>query len=151
MTTKQIGSETRAQRRRREQAEGAVSTSLSALMLSEKSKEFSVFFKGQEYIFSYKELPWGTHLEQVSKNWDGDVFNISGYYEDMLLETLLSFPDGSRPTRSVLRKFHPDIFYQLQEMVPKPSMGEAIENGKKGLKPPLEEEELDEIVNDSQE
>lgn len=148
--TKRLGDETRQQRRAKVKTEVATSTSLQELFTSAIPQEKVILFSGVEYVFEYKDVPWGAFLKHIEAAWVSvngvDRFNIEQYYEDMLLDALVSFPDGSNPTRSILKKFHPEVFFQLQDIIPKPSFGSEIDEVKKASKVPLEMEEEEEIL-----
>ena len=146
---RQIGSETRQMRRARErdqEKEENVSEDIRALLRNDRPKEINISYQGAEYIFMYKDVPWGSYLKHIEASWyqiDGqDKFNLEQYYEDMLLDSLLSFPGGGNPTRSILKQFQPEVFFQLQTIIPKPSFGGELEETKKESMPSLVEEEI---------
>ena len=140
MTTKGIGNKNRAQRRR----EAGENQSLSELMMDTSIQEHIVKHKGKEFIFPYKTLDWKTWMKHMGNNWRSDgTFDIGKYYEDMLLDSIQSFPGGAGPTRSVMQSFDPMIMFQLMDIVPKPTLGEDMEESKKELTPSQEEMEAE--------
>ncbi len=157
MVNKQIGSETRQMRRAREQSQAKVEENVSEdmklLMRSDKPKELHIAYKGQTFIFTYKDVPWGSYLKHIEGSWytasGQDRFNLEQYYEDMLLDSLLGFPGGGNPTRSVLKNLQPEVFFQLQTIIPKPSFGGELEETKKEYNPPSMEMEEEELENES--
>ncbi len=135
-------------RRQKERSGEEATGSMRDLLRNDRPLEKVIIYNGNKYVFTYKNVPWGSYLKFIESAWreiNGvSSFDIGQYYEDMLLDSLISFPGDGNPTRSILRQLHPEVFFQLQTIIPKPSFGGEVDESKKELTQQLEEEELQE-------
>lgn len=117
---------------------------IEALMKNRGQREFKFAMKGQEWVFKMQELSWGRHLQIIEECWYlapnvedprqvDRKFDLPKYYEDVLMDVIVELPDGSSPTRPVLRQLSSPVITKLitSGFVPSPLLNDEAEEVKK--------------------
>ena len=100
-----------------------VGTDSGILFASEETKTLEIIFKGQKWVFTYKDLTWGdknTCVDQAQEWNNGEfTFSVNTYYVKALSLMLVDTP--IRPiTETTLAKLDRRIGEQLIAIVPNP-------------------------------
>jgi len=100
-----------------------VGTDSGILFASEEIKTLEIIFKGQKWVFTYKDLTWGDKNACVdqAQEWDNGEFkfSVNTYYVKALSMMLVDTP--IRPiTETTLAKLDRRIGEQLIAIVPNP-------------------------------
>ena len=100
-----------------------VGTDSGILFASEETKTLEIIFKGQKWVFTYKDLTWGDKNACVdqAQEWDNGEFkfSVNKYYVKALSLMLVDTP--IRPiTETTLAKLDRRIGEQLIAIVPNP-------------------------------
>jgi len=100
-----------------------VGTDSGSLFASEETKTLEIIFKGQKWVFTYKDLNWGDKNACVdqAQEWDSGEFkfSVNKYYVKALSLMLVDTP--IRPiTETTLAKLDRRIGEQLISIVPNP-------------------------------
>ena len=100
-----------------------VGTDSGILFASEETKTLEIIFKGQKWVFTYKDLTWGDKNACVdqAQEWDNGEFkfSVNTYYVKALSMMLVDTP--IRPiTETTLAKLDRRIGEQLIAIVPNP-------------------------------
>lgn len=100
-----------------------VGTDSGSLFASEETKTLEIIFKGQKWVFTYKDLNWGDKNACVdqAQEWDNGEFkfSVNKYYVKALSLMLVDTP--IRPiTETTLAKLDRRIGEQLISIVPNP-------------------------------
>ena len=100
-----------------------VGTDSGSLFASEETKTLEIIFKGQKWVFTYKDLNWGDKNACVdqAQEWDNGEFkfSVNKYYVKALSLMLVDTP--IRPiTETTLAKLDRRIGEQLIAIVPNP-------------------------------
>ena len=100
-----------------------VGTDSGILYASEETKTLEIIFKGQKWVFTYKDLTWGDKNACVdqAQEWDNGEFkfSVNKYYVKALSLMLVDTP--IRPiTETTLAKLDRRIGEQLIAIVPNP-------------------------------
>ena len=112
-----------------------VGTDSGILFASEETKTLEIIFKGQKWVFTYKDLTWGdknTCVDQAQEWNNGEfTFSVNTYYVKALSLMLVDTP--IRPiTETTLSKLDRRIGEQLIAIVPNPvESTEEVEELKK--------------------
>ena len=112
-----------------------VGTDSGSLFASEETKTLEIIFKGQKWVFTYKDLNWGDKNACVdqAQEWDNGEFkfSVNKYYVKALSLMLVDTP--IRPiTETTLAKLDRRIGEQLVAIVPNPvEMPGEVEDLKK--------------------
>ena len=112
-----------------------VGTDSGILFASEETKTLEIIFKGQKWVFTYKDLTWGDKNACVdqAQEWDNGEFkfSVNKYYVKALSLMLVDTP--IRPiTETTLAKLDRRIGEQLVAIVPNPvEMPGEVEDLKK--------------------
>ena len=112
-----------------------VGTDSGILFASEETKTLEIIFKGQKWVFTYKDLTWGdknTCVDQAQEWNNGEfTFSVNTYYVKALSLMLVDTP--IRPiTETTLAKLDRRIGEQLVAIVPNPvEMPGEVEDLKK--------------------
>jgi len=112
-----------------------VGTDSGSLFASEETKTLEIIFKGQKWVFTYKDLNWGDKNSCVdqAQEWDNGEFkfSVNKYYVKALSLMLVDTP--IRPiTETTLAKLDRRIGEQLISIVPNPvEAPEEVEELKK--------------------
>ena len=112
-----------------------VGTDSGSLFASEETKTLEIIFKGQKWVFTYKDLNWGDKnacVDQAQEWENGEFkFSVNKYYVKALSLMLVDTP--IRPiTETTLSKLDRRIGEQLIAIVPNPvEMPEEVEELKK--------------------
>ena len=112
-----------------------VGTDSGILFASEETKTLEIIFKGQKWVFTYKDLTWGdknTCVDQAQEWNNGEfTFSVNTYYVKALSLMLVDTP--IRPiTETTLSKLDRRIGEQLVAIVPNPvEMPGEVEDLKK--------------------
>ena len=98
-----------------------VGTDSGSLFASEETKTLEIIFKGQKWVFTYKDLNWGDKNACVdqAQEWDNGEFkfSVNKYYVKALSLMLVDTP--IRPiTETTLAKLDRRIGEQLISIVP---------------------------------
>ena len=100
-----------------------VGTDSGSLFASEETKTLEIIFKGQKWVFTYKDLNWGDKnacVDQAQEWENGEFkFSVNKYYVKALSLMLVDTP--IRPiTETTLAKLDRRIGEQLISIVPNP-------------------------------
>ena len=100
-----------------------VGTDSGSLFASEETKTLEIIFKGQKWVFTYKDLTWGDKNACVAQaqEWENGEFkfSVNKYYVKALSLMLVDTP--IRPiTETTLAKLDRRIGEQLISIVPNP-------------------------------
>ena len=100
-----------------------VGTDSGILFASEETKTLEIIFKGQKWVFTYKDLTWGdknTCVDQAQEWNNGEfTFSVNTYYVKALSLMVVDTP--IRPiTETTLAKLDRRIGEQLIAIVPNP-------------------------------
>ena len=112
-----------------------VGTDSGILFASEETKTLEIIFKGQKWVFTYKDLNWGDKnacVDQAQEWENGEFkFSVNKYYVKALSLMLVDTP--IRPiTETTLAKLDRRIGEQLVAIVPNPvEMPGEVEDLKK--------------------
>ena len=112
-----------------------VGTDSGSLFASEETKTLEIIFKGQKWVFTYKDLNWGDKnacVDQAQEWENGEFkFSVNKYYVKALSLMLVDTP--IRPiTETTLAKLDRRIGEQLISIVPNPvEAPEEVEELKK--------------------
>ena len=112
-----------------------VGTDSGSLFASEETKTLEIIFKGQKWVFTYKDLNWGDKnacVDQAQEWENGEFkFSVNKYYVKALSLMLVDTP--IRPiTETTLAKLDRRIGEQLVAIVPNPvQMPGEVEDLKK--------------------
>ena len=112
-----------------------VGTDSGSLFASEETKTLEIIFKGQKWVFTYKDLNWGDKnacVDQAQEWENGEFkFSVNKYYVKALSLMLVDTP--IRPiTETTLAKLDRRIGEQLVAIVPNPvEMPGEVEDLKK--------------------
>ena len=112
-----------------------VGTDSGSLFASEETKTLEIIFKGQKWVFTYKDLTWGDKnacVDQAQEWENGEFkFSVNKYYVKALSLMLVDTP--IRPiTETTLAKLDRRIGEQLVAIVPNPvEMPGEVEDLKK--------------------
>ncbi|MAE81671.1 MAG: hypothetical protein CMB80_02960 [Flammeovirgaceae bacterium] len=112
-----------------------IGTDSGSLFASEELKTLELIFKGQKWVFTYKDLNWGDKNSCVdqAQEWEGGEFkfSVNKYYVQALQKMLVDTP--IRPiTETTLAKLDRRIGEQLIAIVPNPvELPEEVEELKK--------------------
>ena len=112
-----------------------VGTDSGILFASEETKTLEIIFKGQKWVFTYKDLTWGDKNMCVdqAQDWENGEFkfSVNKYYVKALSLMLVDTP--IRPiTETTLAKLDRRIGEQLVAIVPNPvEMPGEVEDLKK--------------------
>ena len=93
------------------------------LYASEETKTLEIIFKGQKWVFKYKDLNWGdkNYCIDQAQMWEGQSFKFSvqKYYAIALTRMLVESP--IRPiTETTLQKLDRNVGERLIAIVPNP-------------------------------
>ena len=131
----QEGSEDMVQETETIKEDYPVGTDSGSLFASEDVKTLEIIFKGQKWVFTYRDLNWGDKNACVdqAQEWQGGEFrfSINRYYVKALAMMLIDTP--IRPiSETTLQKLDRRIGEQLVGIVPNPvEINEDVEVLKK--------------------
>ena len=117
-------------------------TDIQSLLKNTGQKDFTFILDDLEWTFKMKEISWGDHFSIIENCWEliqnHDLewerkFNTARYYEDILMTTIMELPDGTGPTRQILRQFSTPVISQLilSDCVPGPLLEDITAEVKK--------------------